>query len=149
MAEESMRKVSDRSAIPPKPTDDFHNIDDSELHRQLVLGAAPIASYVFGTPDKARSVYHLAAASRLPIFQFGTKLAIRKSVLRAYFWALERRAFRDQDEEQLVRLSMLLRTLNALIRTGKTGSVATDDTTLWIMLLTEASRAIDHVLGSE
>jgi hypothetical protein len=149
MAEATMPKASRQSEIPPKPADDFHNIDDDGLHKELILGAAPIATYVFGTPDRARSVYHLAETARLPIFEFGTKLAVRKSVLRAYFWALERRAFRDQDQEQLVRLGVLLRRLNGLIRTWNTSSVATDDNTLWIMLLTEASRAIDHVLRSE
>lgn len=144
-----MPKASRQSKIPPKPDDDLHNIDDHELYKELVLTAPLISFELFGTLDKSRSVFHLAETSSLPIFHFGSKLAVRKSVLRAFFWSKERRAFRDQDEENLVRLGVLLRRLNDLIRTWNPGSVATDDTALWIMLLTEASRGIGRILKSE
>jgi hypothetical protein len=147
--EASMSERSRKSNIPPKPDDDFHNIDDHELHKELVLTAPHISSYLFGTPDKARSVFHLAETTSLPIFHFGSKLAVRKSVLKAFCWARERRAFRDQDEEQLVRLGVLLRELRGLIGAGKIGSLPPGDIHLWMMLLTEASRAIDRVFKSE
>jgi hypothetical protein len=55
---------------------------DDTIADDLLVGAAPIATYLFGSPSKRRQVYQLA--SKLPLFRLGGKIAGRKSVLQRY-----------------------------------------------------------------
>ena len=54
---------------------------DPELADDLLVGAAAISEYVFGTPDDRRKVYRLAESGELPIFKLGATLCARKSRL--------------------------------------------------------------------
>jgi hypothetical protein len=62
----------------------------SPLANDLLIGAKPIAEFVYGDPKKRRDVYRNPA--RLSIFRLGAQLAARKSTLRAEILALENAA---------------------------------------------------------
>jgi hypothetical protein len=47
----------------------------------LMIGAAPIAEFLFGHPRKVRKIYYLSQHSRMPLFRIGSRLCARKSVL--------------------------------------------------------------------
>jgi hypothetical protein len=97
-----------------------------------------------------RKLYHLAEKTNsLPFFPSGSKLAIRKSVVRAHVWAKERKAFSTEKEEQLVQLAILLSKLLALVRQSNPSRPSVDPTAihLWTGLLYEISRAIDKILN--
>jgi hypothetical protein len=112
--------------------------------------AAKISEFLHGTPDEARGVYHIAESTNtIPFFRYGSRLAARKSVIRATFWAQERRAFRDQKEEDLVRLSVLLVQLSTIIRAAYAEPSAPRETELWMLLLSETARTIDRVVTSK
>jgi hypothetical protein len=53
------------------------------LADDLLLGARPIAKFIFGSdgPAEVRRTYHLAATGNLPVFEMGALLAARKSKL--------------------------------------------------------------------
>jgi hypothetical protein len=50
----------------------------------LLEGAEEIARFMFGSPDKRRRVYHLAAHSDLPLFRLGEVICGRRSTLLAW-----------------------------------------------------------------
>jgi hypothetical protein len=50
----------------------------------LLEGAEAIARFMFGSPDKRRRVYHLAAHSDLPLFRLGELICGRRSTLLAW-----------------------------------------------------------------
>jgi hypothetical protein len=50
----------------------------------LLEGAEEIARFMFGSPDKRRRVYHLAARSDLPLFRLGEVICGRRSTLLAW-----------------------------------------------------------------
>jgi hypothetical protein len=138
-----------KSGVPSPPEDHFHLIDMPDFWRDLLLTAAKMAEFLHGTPDEARSVYHVVSSSKtLPTFKYGSRLAARKSVIRATFWARERRAFRDQNEEDLVRLGILLVQLNTIVRTTYAEPSAPRDVELWTLVLAETMRTIDRVVAS-
>jgi hypothetical protein len=131
--------------------DNFYKIDYPEFWKDLLVSAEAISTFLYGTPDKARSVYHLVETSNtLPAFRLGSKLAALKSTIRATFWARQRRAFEDQKEGNLVQLGVLLMKLLVLARaaqqdrTNKPGDIH-----LWMALLAETSRSIDRILMRE
>jgi hypothetical protein len=47
-------------------------------------GAEEIARFKFGSPDKRRRVYHLAARSDLPVFRLGEVICGHRSTLLAW-----------------------------------------------------------------
>jgi hypothetical protein len=151
----SERRLFETSAIRKSgakemPEDNFHMIDAPEFWTDLLLTAEAISEFLYGTREKARSVFHVASSSNtLPIFHFGSRLAARKSVIRATFWAQERRAFRDQKEEDLVRLGVLLVQLGTIIRTAYAEPSAPREAELWMLLLSETARTIDRVVTSK
>src|SRR6266436_6534824 len=81
------RQLQGQSSAIQISEDNLHKIDYPEFWKDLMLGAKEISTFVWGTPDKARSVFHLAETSNLPIGRLGSKLAAQKSVIRAFFWA--------------------------------------------------------------
>jgi hypothetical protein len=86
----------------------FHRIDAPEFSKDLLLGAEEVATWMFG-PLKRRRLYHLIETGRgIPTFRLGSKIAAQKSVLRAAFWAQQKRAFSNDNIETLVRLRLLL-----------------------------------------
>jgi hypothetical protein len=58
----------------------------------LLEGANEIATFLYGSPKRRRTVYHLAEKSRLPVFRFGAVLCARRSTLTAWIAEQERRA---------------------------------------------------------
>jgi len=48
----------------------------------LLWGAAAIAVFLFGDPDKRRKVYHLHQQGRIGTFNVGPQICGRKSILR-------------------------------------------------------------------
>jgi hypothetical protein len=50
----------------------------------LLEGAEEIARFMFGSTDKRRRVYHLAARSNLPLFRLGEVICGRRSTLLAW-----------------------------------------------------------------
>jgi len=129
------------------PGDNFHLIDAPEFWKDLLVTAAKISEFLHGTPDEARGVYHIVESTNtFPTFRYGSRLAARKSVIRATFWAQERRAFRDQKEEDLVRLGVLLTQLRAIGESAFITSDSPNEKQLWTMLLIETMRTIDRVV---
>lgn len=61
------------------------------MSEQPILGAGAIANFIFGDPAKARSIYHLAETSQIPIVRFGAQLAIYPSTYKRW---------RKEQEEQ-------------------------------------------------
>jgi hypothetical protein len=64
---------------------------ERELAQDVLLGAAAIAEFLFGSREERRRVYYLVASSRLPIFRIGSRVAVRKSVLLEWIKAQEQR----------------------------------------------------------
>jgi len=62
------------------------------LAPDLLHGADAIATFLFGSPAARRRVYRLQAKGRLPIIRVGGRLCARRSALREWFAAEERRA---------------------------------------------------------
>jgi hypothetical protein len=121
----------------------FHHIDVPEISHDLVIGAEQIATWLFGAPERRR-LYHLAESTKLPTTNVGSKIAIQKSVVRAFFWAKQSRAFANDNIEELIRLRLLLLKLLELLRPANAGMVL--DTNLdYVQIsfaLIEISRAI-------
>ena len=61
----------------------------------LLRGADQIATFLFGSPEDRRKVYHLAETSQLPVFRLGSVLCCRRSVLLGWIAEQERRGCRD------------------------------------------------------
>ena len=101
-------------ALPMRDAN-FHRIDAPEFSNDLLIGAEAIATWLFGSPERRR-LYHLIETSRgIPTFRLGSKIAAQKSIMRAAFWAQQKRAFSNDNVETLVRLRLLLvKTLEVL-----------------------------------
>ena len=65
--------------------------EDTGFAGDLLEGAAEISLFLFGTREKRRKVYHLAASSRLPVFKLGAEICARRSVLLTWIQEQERR----------------------------------------------------------
>ena len=89
------------------PHDYFHYIEVPPISQDLVVGANDGSAYLFGEPDPRR-FYHLAETSRLPTARLGSKIAIQKSVIRAFLWEQQNRSFANDNVEALIRLRLLL-----------------------------------------
>lgn len=62
-------------------------IPESSISSDLLIGAAAISVFLYGTPDKRRKVYHLAKTSRMPHFHMGSQICARRSELSAWLRA--------------------------------------------------------------
>jgi hypothetical protein len=88
---------------------------NTNLDKDLVIGADDISTLLYGSPKFRRRVYHLAEKGNLPHFTLGGKLHVRKSTLFGCIWAQESRRM-DEREKQLVRLHFQLSRTGALLR---------------------------------
>jgi hypothetical protein len=61
--------------------------EENDLAKDLMVGAKAIANFI-GRPE--REVYYLASIGRLPIFEWGSKLAARRSTIRQHILDLEK-----------------------------------------------------------
>jgi hypothetical protein len=86
----------------------------------------------------------------LPILYRSIPNRNRKSTVLAHIWAKERRSFRDDREEQLVKLAILLAKLLELVRRRQRsdGITGSDAGLIWIKLLEEILNAVDRILKS-
>ena len=100
--------------------DYFRHIDIPGISQDMVIGAEEVATWLFGAPERRR-VYHLAEKTKLPTHTVGSKIAIRKSVIRAFFWAQQARSFANDNLEELIRLRLLLLKLRELLRPANAG----------------------------
>lgn len=50
----------------------------------LLRGAAAIAGELLGDADKRRTIYHLVATTKIPVFRLGTMICARRTVLRKW-----------------------------------------------------------------
>lgn len=108
------------------PHDCFHYIEAPPISQDLVVGAEKGSTYLFGEADQRR-FYHLVSSSRLPTARLGSKIAIQKSVVRAFFWEQQSRSFANDNVEALIRLRLLLLKFLELFRpTGTRGSTGHD-----------------------
>jgi hypothetical protein len=101
------KPVLNTIGAPLVPEDHFHQIDTPKFSDDVLVSAATIDIWLFGT-SKRRRTYHLVESSRLPTFRLGSKIAAQKSVLRAFFWAQQKRMFGSDEMEALVRLHVIL-----------------------------------------
>lgn len=63
------------SGMPtPTPADDT-------LGHDMLIGAKAIGRFLYGTDGRSRSIFHLAAKSRMPHFRVGSRICARRSVL--------------------------------------------------------------------
>ena len=56
-------------------------ISPPTLSDDLLIGAASIAGFIFGSEDERRRVYWLIERGELPIFRMGQIICVRKSTL--------------------------------------------------------------------
>jgi hypothetical protein len=127
----------------------FHHIDVPDISHDLIIGAEEIATWLFGAPERRR-LYHLAERTKLPTTHVGSKIAIQKSVVRAFFWAEQSRSFANDNVEGLIRLRLLLLKLLELLRPAAGGAKPGCDLDYMqiSIAMIEISRAI-RVLTSE
>jgi hypothetical protein len=69
-----------KHGVKPMGDDDFHKLDDPEFHKDLLIGAEAISTWLLGTPEKARSIFHLAETSQFPLGRLGSRIVARKHV---------------------------------------------------------------------
>jgi hypothetical protein len=75
-------------ALPPNG----EALPSGSFDADLLEGADEIATFLFGSPKRRRTVYHLTEKSRLPVFRLGAVLCARRSTLTAWVAEQERRA---------------------------------------------------------
>jgi hypothetical protein len=61
------------------------------IAEDLLIGASAIAAWLYNDPKKRKKIYYLAQKTNFPHFKMGSKLHARKSVLRHWWDAQERR----------------------------------------------------------
>ncbi|MBS0233484.1 MAG: DNA-binding protein [Proteobacteria bacterium] len=87
----------------------------------LLEGADAIATFIYGSPQKRRKVYHLAQTSNLPVFRFGAVLCARKSRILEWIESQEMQA-----DTRVQRLEKARRTerINKILAAEKIGGRA-------------------------
>lgn len=78
--------------------DEFDNPSGAGGERQpdarpndLLRGAAEIAQELLGDATQRRTIYHLAATTRIPVFRLGSMICARRTVLLRWIAEQERR----------------------------------------------------------
>jgi hypothetical protein len=130
--------------------DIFHWLDQPPLAPDLLEGARDLSIFLYGTPDKTRSVYHIVETSTsLPTFPMGSKIGARKSTIRSTFWSKERRAWTEENQETLVRLHILLTQIMVLSASPDRalGRIAPRNDIQLLAMMAEARKTIAMLLG--
>lgn len=70
------------------------------LADDTIRTAAKISVHMFGDASRRRSIYNLAASSRLPFFKIGSVLCIRRSALDRFIAAQEDRRTKDDSKRK-------------------------------------------------
>jgi hypothetical protein len=139
------RPVLDTIGAPLVPEDHFHQIDTPKFSTDVMVGGSALNTWLFGTSDR-RKTYHLVEKSRLPTFRLGSKIAAQKSVLRAYFWAQQKRMLGNDGIEALVRLHLILSKAREVL--GANGDAGPSQVQAGPALF-EASQEIERFLGRQ
>jgi hypothetical protein len=144
---------NNRRGLPRKTFDvpAWHWIGEigADFWQDKIETAGPCSIWLWGE-RKPKKFYHLVETSNFPHAYTGSQLAIRKSVVRASFWAQERKAFASEKEEELVKLGILLSKLMELIRqmpAPGNGDADTSGIHLWMALLQELLKSINRLLN--
>lgn len=66
----------------------------------LLRGANEIAEFIYGDAARARSIYHLAETSRLPVFRLGSQICARRSSLIAWIEMQEQKGSKNASPER-------------------------------------------------
>jgi hypothetical protein len=135
-------------ALPMRDSN-FHRIDAPEFADDLLLGCSALTLWLLGTTNRRRG-YHIVQTARLPTFKLGSKIAAQKSVLRAYFWAQQKRRFGSDEIEALVRLQLILtKALAVCTRDGAILAAPSQAQAAIRVAVLEASQEIEHFLGGQ
>jgi hypothetical protein len=76
------------------------NDNEVPLSSELLRSASAISTYLYGSPDFRRRVYHLVSTSRLPVFRLGSLICARRSTLDRFIVAQEERLNNKDDSKR-------------------------------------------------
>jgi hypothetical protein len=127
---------------------DFHRLPEigPAFSDDLLQTASACAMWIWGQPW-AKKFYHLCEShgpERFPFFHIGSQLAVRKSVVKAFLWSQEVKAFESEHEKSLVQLTILLDSMLQLVSQARTPDNI-GDVKVWMMMIEEILRAIQRV----
>jgi len=147
MSEQQRELTKDTGERMPESV--FQTLDLPPLAPDILRGVRDITVYLYGTSDRnaIRSVYHLTEKSNtIPTFKLGSMTCARKSSIRATVWMQEKRAWKGEQQELLVRMHVLLSGIITLMSAhGKNATDERDHAKL-LALLMEAATTIQRVL---
>jgi hypothetical protein len=72
-----------------------------EFANDMLRGAEEISTFLFGSAEQRRRVYHLIATSNFPSFKLGSMICARKSVLLKWVEDQEQRHANDNQKIDL------------------------------------------------
>lgn len=130
----------------------FFRIDDPRLAEDIDKGVKEISLTVFGSDNKkaVRATYHLLGSSNsLPAWKLGSMWCMRKSTFRAKIWMAERRAWRGEGQEDLVRLHIVLSNLLKMLSARPADLDTPGDRSELRLIIVEAVTTMQRVLGTE
>jgi hypothetical protein len=130
----------------------FFRIDDRHLAEDIDKGVKEISLTIFGSANKkaVRAVYHLLLSSNsLPAWKLGSMWCMRKSTFRAKIWMAERRAWRGEGQEDLVRLHIVLSNLLKMLSARPADLDTPGDRSELRLIIVEAVTTMQRVLGTE
>jgi hypothetical protein len=131
------------------PAARFHQLDQPPLAPDILRSVRCIAMYLYGTADKStiRSVYHtIEKSNTIPNFKIGSITCAQKSLIRAKFWAQQRRAFADDMQEDLVRLHVLL---TSILRLAATNDMEGQTFVPLQPLLAEVAETVQRIIETD
>src|SRR5882762_10489027 len=103
---EQQREPAKEPGVMRMADNSFHALDHPPLAPDIIQGVRDLTYYMHGTSDKnsIRSMYHRTETSNtIPTFKLGSTTCARKSSIRATIWMQEKRAWRSEEQELLVR----------------------------------------------
>jgi len=149
MSEQQGKAIKDRG-VARISDDNFHSVDNRPLADDIMKTVRDITVFFEGTADQSaiRSMYHrLEKSNTIPIFKLGSLTCARKSSIRATIWMQERRAWRSEEQELLVRVHILLNSILTSLAEPNQHTVPGHDRML-SPLMAEAARTIQRILSS-
>lgn len=127
----------------------FHMIDVRPPAPDIPKGVREITRFMEGTDDKraVRGMYHRTKNSNtIPTFKLGSMTCALKSSIRATIWMQEKRAWRSEEQELLVRSHILLTSILTLL-SGHNGHANDNyDQAQLSALMAEAATILQRVL---
>jgi hypothetical protein len=130
----------------------FFRIDDPRLSDDIDKGVKEISLTIFGSDNKkaVRAIYHLLESSNsLPAWKLGSMWCMRKSTFRAKIWMAERRAWRGESQEDLVRLHIVLSNLLKMLSARPRDLDTAGDRSELRLIIVEAITTMQRALRTE